>query len=304
MNKCKQIFACALGAAFVFLFAACSDTSEQKEKTDIKETVTSYDSELREPLYQQADRYLLENGYSASFIANTGRNTKTALMQAGAKFESDAVRSPIDEGAPADTAVWEGFSYSLTVSDASAPEDSYSLKYVTFNWAWQAPHDAATDRLIIQWSPNYSILLNSSMLEIFGTGTLQRSYVPDGAENFAIPQTKPGTFLTLYGMMIDQRQGFGGINCGVPLELCGRFSYHYADTLSPEGQVSSANTPYGEYLIDQNNYRGSLTVAIAQYGAFNNINSAVISYTQETGAGTAQTPAAYCNFYNFPQEAA
>lgn len=259
MPNLKKFLSFLLCFSALFAFAACQNNHE--ENTEPEKTLTffeAYDSKTYH--YKKADEYLRANGYPESFIANTGYQTKCALSNAAAVFENE---TSYPTSASEISEIWNGFSCSLTVSDVSDNAEYRSKKYLTFNWAWEADRSAKNDLITLSFPSAYFPAFVETIFEIFGTGTLEKSYIPPEYD-MTMPQTETGTFIYLaYGAsLVDIQFTEGSVAFPASFNEGAMFRMLYRDTVSPEGTGSSKYTPYGEYSIDPTNYHGSFTVAI------------------------------------------
>lgn len=260
MKKYKQILACALGSAFVFLFAACGDKPDNPQNGT--ETIRpTYTTTVYDEYYNTDDDYLRENGYPEEFIKNTGVETKKMLREANATFDMTAdVPEPSDS---VDEKYWRGFSFSATVSDASTEEDRHLQKYLTISWSWngtQEPHDLPGDYLDIQ-GPSDGFIPYKTLIEISGTGDLAEAYTPEGEGHAEVPQTAEGTFYTLNGTESELRQNFSGTHLNVMLPDPENFALQVY--YGPPG--SSGAMSHGIYRLNALTLRGTCTVVVSRH---------------------------------------
>lgn len=259
MKKIKRIFAEVLGISFILLpVCACESVAGPQ-----KPTVTNFEAYLSKTyFYEPANEYLRENDYPEEFLSRTGNRTKVALQNAGAVYQATG---QVSAPSSANEKLWEGFSCSLTVSNVPGQNDDVAKKFLTFHWAWETERNAENDAISVRYAPSFPITwgMEESIYEIFGTGTLQKSYIPDGA-GVTIPQTDSASFYSLSrgSCFINATLSADKLTLPCFFNSGAMFRMMYPDTISSEGTSSSEYTPYGEYLIDTSHYYGSFTLAL------------------------------------------
>ena len=162
--KKQKFMACSIVIVLLFSLYACHSKKEGYE------SFVNYSDELISNTFtiENANKYLLEQGYSEDFIKNTGGETKKLLYQCNAKCEK--LFQPITEGNI------EGLTSNLTISDI--PVDSgLELKILTYNWLWESNKSVETDEISFAWDNEgvhdyneYLVLSGGSLFEIHGKG--------------------------------------------------------------------------------------------------------------------------------------
>lgn len=277
MKKATRIITLAISITFLSALCACGQSPETKTENRVTRSEFYYS----EADYSAADEYLRANGYPESFIANTGNQTKQALFQAKAVFDTQSTGMP---SAPSEGAAegWGGFSGAITVSDASVKGDNLSKKFVTFNWAWTAEREPKDDFISLSWNKEYSLSTGDSMFELHGEGDLENSFIPSEASVSELPKTETGSFLFLQGHKDKIQQTVTGCSMAVQLPAAGGSMLRKYFSSSQE---SSSSIPYGDYLIDTADYRGSFTIVLIRHAAAPVIGSATGGYSQKVGSG-------------------
>ncbi len=280
MKKSRLFFTLAAAAALTIApltLGACEKKDDQASEKHM--------TYLQNPffdIYRQADDYLRENGYSEEFISSTGKETKIALYGADAVFESEI------SAATDDREDWKGFSATLTVSTVTLPQSAASVKYLTYNWAWSEERKALDDMISVSFGSEVVSMSKYDLFEISGAGTLDNSYVPQNSTQ-TIAQEYDGTYLLTSGFYLPYSISQQTLSFQFSVDFGSMCRMLYPDVISPEGTISSANTPYGEYLIDAGNYRGSYTFALASQKSTPVLSSASVCYKQISDGAYAQS---------------
>lgn len=251
MKKYQQILTCALGAAFLFLFAACGNETEQSK-------IVSYVNSAQADFYtESAAEYLRKNGYPEDFIANTGDQTKGDLQRFGAVFQAKA-----DGALPSH--IGSKLKYSLTISDAS--EGRTSKKYLTLNWRWDEPRAQYVDHASFTYNEtSYELNAEECIFEIFGQGKLESSYIPENC-GVEIPETESGTFLYFMNWRFEQMATLqrdtdsNTVRWEYTFSPDNMFRKIFSDETSQN--ASSEDAAYGDYSLNGNIYGGSLTICL------------------------------------------
>lgn len=286
--------AALLTAAAALLFSLCACNEEEKTPAP-KETYTellTFDDD-----YAAADAYLLENGYPEAFISETGNQTKLLLQKAGAVYERDS-RGDMQYG-ERERPYWEGFSSSVTVSDASLPDKDISVKYITCNWYWNGGRPLGDDALELNFGGDHAVLLRQCALELHGEGKLIGKGDEDKVQ-IKIPQTDNVTFRFQQQWEtsddLELRFTLDGARVGLSLDSNGYCRKWFKDA------AGSSTMAYGDYAVDVCNLRGSFTLALIRYIGEPVTGTAAFTYIRSVEAdddvptGYLKSNVRACNF--------
>ena len=287
--KYRRFLTLAISITLLSALCACGKSTEIKTENRVTHSEFYY----IEADYSAADEYLRANGYPESFIANTGNQTKTALKTAGAVYTASASREDAyNESTYSDR--WNGFSYSITVSDASDKEDNVSKKYLTLNWAWNAERSSPNDIAIIEHDPLFAVSLSETILEISGTGQLQESVIPPDSQAASLPETQTGTFVLLQGENISVSTApESGVEVQIPQVGGCMLNKYFAP--SP----ADSSMPYGTYLLNEDQYRGSFTIAVTCHDKSGDLSAAAACFKIPYEHGFLTSNDISCNFNLF-----